>query len=125
MRAGSFFNRLDALFWDQGRRRRVEIALAAGLAEGLGRPVAPHETLIDIPKPEKWEMDVWVSAAQPPLGMQPLMTWVEATGQLPADLSKYEQHQRRIRIVAVESIAAEVRVRRDDVLLPLLEQALA
>ncbi len=125
MRAGSFFNRLDALFWDQSRRRRVEIALAAGLAEGLGRPVAPHEALIDIPKPEKWEMEVWVSTAQPPLGMQPLMTWVEATGQLPADLSKYEQHQRRIRIVAAESIAAEVRARRDDLLVPLLEQALA
>ena len=87
--------------------------------------MAPHEVLIDIPKPEKWEMEVWVSAAQPPLGMQPLMTWVEATGQLPADLSKYEQHQRRIRIVAVESIAAELRARRDDVLLPLLEQSLA
>jgi hypothetical protein len=53
------------------------------------------------------------------------MTWVEATGQLPADLSKYEQHQRRIRIVAAETISAEVRVRRDDLLLPLVEQALA
>jgi HD superfamily phosphohydrolase len=125
MRAGSLFNRLDALFWDQGRRRRVEMALAAGLAEGLGRPVAPHEALIDIPKPEKWEMEVWVSTAQPALGMQPLMTWVEATGQLPADLSKYEQHQRRVRIVAAESIAAEVRARRDDLLVPLLERALA
>ncbi len=125
MRAGSLFNRLDALFWDQGRRRRVEIALAAGLAEGLGRPVASYEVLIDIPKPEKWEMEVWVSFAQPPLGMQPLMTWVEATGQLPADLSKYEQHQRRIRIVAAEPIAAAVRARRDDLLVPLLERALA
>ncbi len=125
MRAGSLFNRVDALFWDQGRRRRVEMALAAGLAESLARPVAPHDVLVDIPKPEKWEMEVWVSAAQPPLGMQPLMTWVEATGQLPADLSKYEQHQRRIRIVAVESIAADIRARRDDVLVPLLERALA
>ncbi|HEY7348344.1 MAG TPA: HD domain-containing protein [Ktedonobacterales bacterium] len=124
MRVGSLFNRLDALFWDQGRRRRVEIALAAGLAEGLGRPVAPHETLIDIPKPEKWEMEVWVSFAHPPLGIQPLMTWVEATGQLPADLSKYEQHQRRIRIVAAEPIAAAARARRDDLLVPLLERAL-
>ncbi len=125
MRAGSLFNRLDALFWDQSRRRRVEIALAAGLAGGLGRTVAPHEVLIDIPKPEKWEMEVWVSFAQPPLGMQPMMTWVEATGQLPADLSKYEQHQRRIRIVAAESIAPDVRARRDDLLVPLLERALA
>ncbi len=125
MRAGSLFNRLDALFWDQGRRRRVEMALADGLAEGLGRPIAPHEILIDIPKPEKWEMDVWVSAAQPPLGMQTLMTWVEATGQLPADLSKYEQHQRRIRLVAVASVAAEIRAHHADVLLPLLERALA
>jgi HD superfamily phosphohydrolase len=125
MRAGSLFNRLDALFWDQGRRRRVEMALAAGLAEGLGRPVAPHDVLIDIPKPEKWEMEVWVSFAHPPLGMQPLLTWVEATGQLPADLSKYEQHQRRIRIVAEELLAAELRARGDDLLVPLMEHALA
>jgi hypothetical protein len=124
MRAGSFFNRLDALFWDQGKRRRVEMALAEGLAEGLGHPVAPHEVLVDIPKPEKWEMDVLVSFANPPLGMQPLMTWVEATGQLPADLSKYEQHQRRIRIVASETISAEARVRRDELLVPLVESAL-
>jgi len=124
MRAGSLFNRLDALFWDQGRRRRVEIALAAGLAEGLGRPVAPHDVLIDIPKPEKWEMEVWVSHAHPPLGMQPLMTWVEATGQLPADLSKYEQHQRRIRLVTADSLAADLRARRDDLLVPLLERTL-
>jgi hypothetical protein len=125
MRAGSLFNRLDALFWDQSRRRRVEIALASGLAEGLGGQVAPHEVLIDIPKPEKWEMDVLVSFAQPPLGMQPLMTWVEATGQLPTDLSKYEQHQRRIRLVAADAIAPDVRARRDDLLVPLLERALA
>jgi hypothetical protein len=57
--------------------------------------------------------------------MQPMMTWVEATGQLPADLSKYEQHQRRIRIVTAESIAPDVRARRDDLLVPLLERALA
>jgi hypothetical protein len=57
--------------------------------------------------------------------MQPLMTWVEATGQLPADLSKYEQHQRRIRVVAAEAIAADARARRDDLLAPLLERALA
>ncbi len=123
MRAGSFFSRLDALFWDQGRRRRVEIALAASLSEQLGRPVAPYEVLIDIPKPEKWEMEVWVRYAQPPLGMQPLMTWVEATGQLPADLSKYEQHQRRIRVVAAELLAAELRARGDDLLVPLVERA--
>ncbi len=123
MRAGSFFSRLDALFWDQGRRRRVEIELAAGLSERLERPVAPYEVLIDIPKPEKWEMEVWVSFEQPPLGMQPLMTWVEATGQLPADLSKYEQHQRRIRIVATESLAADLRARRDELLVPLVERA--
>ena len=123
MRAGSLFSRLDALFWDQGRRRRVEIELAAGLGEQLGRPIAPYEVLIDIPKPEKWEMEVWVSTAQPALGMQPLMTWVEATGQLPSDLSKYEQHQRRIRVVAADLLAAELRARGDDLLVPLVERA--
>ena len=123
MRAGSFFSRLDALYWDQGRRRRVEIELASMLSEQLGHPIAPYEVLIDIPKPEKWEMEVWVRYTQPPLGMQPLMTWVEATGQLPADLSKYEQHQRRIRIVAAELLAAELRARGDDLLVPLVERA--
>jgi HD superfamily phosphohydrolase len=68
-RAGRVYHQLDALFWDQPKRRRVEIALAQALAEGLEDEVAPHELLVDTPKPEKWEMDVLVRFSRPPLGM--------------------------------------------------------
>ncbi|HLZ23401.1 MAG TPA: HD domain-containing protein [Ktedonobacterales bacterium] len=121
-RAGRIFNQLDALFWDQGKRRRVEIALAEALETALAVPVAPQDVLVDIPKPEKWEMDVQVRFDQPPLGMAPLMTWTEATGLRGSDLGIYEQHQRRIRLVAREGVrdAAGIRVR--DVLLPMLER---
>jgi hypothetical protein len=111
-RAGRLFSRLDALFWDQPKRRRVENALAAALSDALGTPVASHAVLVDIPKPEKWEMDVLVGFNEPPIGMEPLMTWTEATGQRPSDLGVYEQHQRRIRIVgsaAVRSLLGERR----------------
>ncbi|MGH2516931.1 MAG: HD domain-containing protein, partial [Ktedonobacterales bacterium] len=121
-RAGRAFSQLDALFWDQGKRRRVEIALAAALAEALAVPVAPHDVLVDVPKPEKWEMDVQVRFDHPPLGMAPLMSWTEATGQRGSDLGIYEQHQRRIRIVAREGIRDVAHERARDVLLPVLER---
>ncbi len=120
-RAGRIFSLLDALFWDQGKRRRVEIALSHALDAAGECPVAAHDVLIDVPKPEKWEMDVQVSFASPPLGMEPRMTWAEATGQRPSDLGVYEQHQRRIRIVA----RAEIRDAFEDraaLLLPVLER---
>jgi len=97
--AGKVYNLLDTLFWDQAKRRRVEIALAEALSETLGEPVAAHDVLVDIPKPEKWEMDTLVAFAEPPLGMRPLMTWTDATGQRAEDLGVYERRQRRIRIV--------------------------
>jgi hypothetical protein len=67
-------------------------------------------------------MDVWVSFAHPPIGMEPLMTWVEATGLQPDDLARYEQHQRRIRIVVPERLRPLLHARRDDLLLPTLER---
>ncbi|MFI5274312.1 MAG: HD domain-containing protein [Ktedonobacterales bacterium] len=128
-RAGKLFSQLDALFWDQAKRRRVEVALAEALAAALDMPVAPHDVLLDVPKPEKWEMDVLVSFARPPVGMQPLMTWAEATGQRPADLGIYEQHQRRIRIVAREAVRDKARAAvagssatASPLLLPVLER---
>ncbi|WIG57485.1 MAG: dNTP triphosphohydrolase, broad substrate specificity [Ktedonobacterales bacterium] len=121
-RAGKLFSQLDALFWDQAKRRRVEIELAAALAEGLGASVAPYETLVDVPKPEKWEMDVQVRFAQPPIGMVSLMTWAEATGQRPSDLGVYEQHQRRIRVVASERVRALAGGSAEALLLPVLER---
>ena len=121
-RAGRVFSQLDALFWDQPKRRRVEIALAAALAEGLEAEIMPHDLLVDIPKPEKWEMDVLVRFSRPPLGMAAQMTWTEATGQRPSDLGVYEQHQRRIRIVASERVRDMVGARAESLLLPALER---
>jgi HD superfamily phosphohydrolase len=120
--AGRLFSRLDALFWDPERRRRIEQNLAAELAAALEIEIADYEVLFDIPRPEKWEMDVWVSFAHPPIGMEPLMTWVEATGLQPDDLARYEQHQRRIRIVVPERLRPLLHARRDDLLLPTLER---
>jgi HD superfamily phosphohydrolase len=121
-RAGRIYHQLDALFWDQPKRRRVEIALASALAEGLEAEIAPHDLLVDIPKPEKWEMDVLVRFSRPPLGMARQMTWTEATGQRPSDLGVYEQHQRRIRIVASERVRDLVGDRAGTLLLLALER---
>ncbi len=101
-RAGKPYQLLDTLFWDQGKRRRVEESLAAEVSAAIEETVAPWELLVDIPKPEKWEMNTLVTFDDPPLGMRPLMTWAEATGQRPDDLGLYERHQRRIRIVCHE-----------------------
>jgi len=120
--AGRLFQRLEALFWDAQRRRRIEQALAAELADVLEMEIADYELLLDIPRPEKWEMDVWISFAHPPVGMEPLMTWVEATGLQPDDLARYEQHQRRIRVVVSERLRPVLLERRDDLLIPLIER---
>jgi hypothetical protein len=50
------------------------------------------------------------------------MTWVEATGLQSDDLARYEQHQRRIRIVVPERLRSMLQARRDDLLLPILER---
>src|SRR6266516_3808167 len=120
--AGRLFNRLDALFWNANRRRHVEQLLVAELARVLEMEVADYEVLFDIPRPEKWEMGVWVTfGAHPPIGMNELVTWVQATGLQPDDLARYEQHQRRIRVVVPERLRAPLQSRIDDLLLPMLE----
>ncbi|GER88651.1 hypothetical protein KDW_28130 [Dictyobacter vulcani] len=121
--AGSLFRRLEALFWDAHRRSYVEQKLAGELAEILQIPVANHEVLLDIPRPEKWEMDVWISFEHPPIGMKPLMKWVEATGLQPDDLARYEHHQRRIRVVTTEAVRSAIRQQPvDDLLLSIIER---
>jgi uncharacterized protein len=120
--AGRLFSRLEALFWDTQRRRRVEQLLAAELASALAIEIADYEVLFDIPRPEKWEMDVWVTFHNPPIGMDSLVNWVEATGLQPDDLARYEQHQRRIRVVVPERLREPLLVRKEDVLLPTLER---
>jgi HD superfamily phosphohydrolase len=120
--AGQLFQRLDALYWDAPRRRRLEQALAGEVARALELEIADYEMLIDIPRSVNWEMDVWVWFADPPLGMEPLVTWVQATGLQPDDLARYELHQRRIRVLVPERLRAPLRAHRQDLLLPLLER---
>ncbi len=125
-RAGSVFQLLDTLFWDQAKRRRVEIALAeaanAALGESLSQPLNDYDILVDVPKPEKWEVDTLVAFSQPPLGMAPLMTWTEATGQRPDDLGVYERRQRRIRLVASDAVRGALADRVVDIVLPVIER---
>ncbi len=120
--AGRFYSRLEALFWDPQRRRHIEQLLATELANALQIEIADFEVLFDIPRPEKWEMDVWVTFSNPSVGMNSLVTWVEATGLQSDDLARYEQHQRRIRVVVPERLREPVKARKDDVLLPALER---
>jgi len=120
--AGHLYNRLDALFWDAQRRRRLEQLLASELASALETEIADYEVLLDIPRPEKWEMDVHVTFANPPVGMNSLVTWVQATGLQPDDLARYEQHQRRISVVVPDRLRPPLQAHRDDLLLPTLEK---
>ncbi|HET8841929.1 MAG TPA: HD domain-containing protein, partial [Ktedonobacteraceae bacterium] len=119
--AGRLYNRLDALFWDANRRRQVSIALAEKLAVLLDREVADYEVLLDIPRPEKWEMDVWITFAHPPVGMGSLVSWADATGLRPDDLAIYEQHQRRIRVLVAEHLREPLLQRTGEVLQKLEE----
>ncbi|GCE13831.1 HD domain-containing protein [Tengunoibacter tsumagoiensis] len=120
--AGSLFRRLEALFWDAERRRRVEQELASELGKALTIEIADYAILFDIPRPEKWEMDVWIQFADPPVGMKPLMKWIEVTGLQSDDLARYEQHQRRIRLVVAEPLRPLLQAHRDDLLIPALER---
>ena len=120
--AGRLYRQLDALFWDAQRRHHIEQGLAAELSHALDTDMAGYEVLFDIPRPEKYEMDVWVTFANPPVGMDYLVPWVEATGLQPDDLARYEQHQRRIRVVVADRLRELLQARRDDVLLPILER---
>ena len=123
--AGRLYHRLDALFWDANRRRHIEQSLAQELATALDTDIADYEVLFDIPRPEKWEMDVLVSfGKQPPVGMSELETWVQATGLQPDDLARYEQHQRRIRVVVAPRLRDLLRTTKNEVLLPTLEKVL-
>jgi HD superfamily phosphohydrolase len=119
--AGRLYHRLDALFWDARRRRQIEIALATELAALVDSEIADYEVLLDVPRPEKWEMDVWVTFEHPPVGMGELVHWVEATGLQSDDLARYEQHQRRIRVLVAARLRDALLSRRAEVLQKLEE----
>jgi hypothetical protein len=109
-RAADLFDRLAERDQRADQRRATEHRLAAALRAASGQPIADHALLLDIPKPERWSTDVWISYARPPLGFEPLMHWTDAVGLGPEALRIYEEHQRRIRLVV------------DEAVLPLVEQ---
>ena len=119
-RAGDLFGHLNALYGDPARRRLVELGIAQQLERDLGYPIASHEVLIDIPKPERWRTDVWVSFDQPPVGFRRLMPWVDVVGLGDEDLKRYEEHRRVIRIVTSERLRETVRRDWERLLFPLL-----
>ena len=123
-RAGRVYHQLDALFWDQPKRRRVEIALAAGArARRLEAEIAPHDAAGG--RPQAGEVGDGCAGALQRVrrsAWRRQMTWTEATGQRPSDLGVYEQHQRRIRIVASERVRELVGDRAEALLLPALER---
>jgi len=121
-RAGAISAWLDRLFFDPPRRKRAETALGQALAEAIGLEIASHEVLLDIPKPERWEVDIWVYSARPAVGLEPLMSWLDATGASAEQLARYEQHQRRVRVVVSPRLRELAWARRDDVLLPTLRR---
>jgi HD superfamily phosphohydrolase len=122
-RSGRIFRKLDGLFYNPPARKQLELRLCDAVAEATGLHVAPHELLLDIPKPEKWEVDVVVRFERPPVGMEPVMTWKEATGLRGDDLAGYEAHQRRIRLVTTARLRDRVWGLRDSVVIPTLERA--
>ncbi len=123
-RAFELYARLGNLFFDPAARREVEGRLASGLAAELDEDIPPETVLIDIPKPERWRTDVWVSFARPPVGFSPLMPWRVVVGLTDDDFKRYEEHRRLIRIVAAEPYRDIVSASWERLLLPLLGAAI-
>lgn len=103
-RAGQLYKRLTALWNEPATRRIVEDQLGAAVGAITGVAVVPGQVLIDIPKPEKWRTDVLVAFDNPPVGFEPIMPWREVVGLTDADLKRYEEHRRLIRIVTTNHL---------------------
>jgi uncharacterized protein len=123
-RAFELYARLGNLFFDSLARRDVETRLAAALTEETGEPVPAGAVLIDIPKPERWRSDVWVTFERPPVGFEPLMPWREVVGLTDEDFKRYEEHRRLIRIVAAEPYREALSGSWEKLLMPLLGAAI-
>lgn len=119
-RAADLYQRLSALFFDPATRREVEIRMARTLSELLNQTIPSDSILIDIPKPEKWRTDVWVSFSQPPVGASPLMHWGEVVGLSDDDFKRYEEHRRLVRIVSIEPLRHVVSENWERLLMPSL-----
>ena len=115
-RAGERYQQLGALYADPGRRRLVENRLGELVSDVVRSPVPAGAILIDIPKPEKWRIDVLVSFAKPPLGFDPVMPWRAVAGLTDSDLKRYEEHRRLIRIVASADLRRDVGDRWEEIL---------
>ncbi|MBA3377742.1 MAG: HD domain-containing protein [Chloroflexia bacterium] len=118
--AVELYGRLGNLWFDPATRRQVELHLSTELGNLLGEPVSPTAILIDIPKPERWRTDVWVSFENPPVGIQPLMHWRDVVGLDDDDFKRYEEHRRLIRVVTEERYRDVVADRWEQLLYPLL-----
>ena len=123
-RAFELYGRLGNLYFDPLARRDVELRMAERLAALTGRPVPEDAILIDIPKPEKWKTDVWVSFEHPPVGFGLLMPWRDVVGLSDNDFKRYEEHRRLIRIVTRSEFRDVVRESWEQLLYPQLGAAI-
>jgi HD superfamily phosphohydrolase len=103
-RAGELFAQLGALYSNPAGRRDVETRLEKAIGKLAGAAIPPGSILIDIPKPEKWRTDVWISFARPPVGFESVMPWRTVAGLTDDDLKRYEEHRRLIRIVTTAEL---------------------
>ncbi len=123
-RAFELYGRLGNLHFDPLARRDVELHMAKALATATGRPVPGDAILIDIPKPEKWKTDVWVSFENPPVGYTTLMPWRDVVGLSDEDFKRYEEHRRLIRIVTQAEFKEDVQELWERLLYPQLGAAI-
>ena len=119
-RAWELYGRLGNLWFDPVARRSVELDLCDALARLLGEPVSDTAILIDIPKPERWKTDVWVTFERPPVGFQRLMHWRDVVGLEDEDFKRYEEHRRLIRIVTEDRYREIVAAHWEELIYPLL-----
>lgn len=119
-RAWELYGRLSNLWFDPVARRSVELDLCQALSRMLGEPVSDTAILIDIPKPERWKTDVWVTFERPPIGFQALMHWRDVVGLEDEDFKRYEEHRRLIRIVTEERYREIVAEHWEHLIYPLL-----
>jgi hypothetical protein len=83
--------------------------------------------LFDIvrPKPEQWRMDGWFDYTPAPVGMEACVSWSEATGLSPDDLSRFALSQCHMYLIAASRLHGLLWAKRDEVVQQLLEECLA
>jgi hypothetical protein len=59
---------------------------------------------------------VLVSFRRPPIGFEPVMAWREVAGLADADLKRYEDHRRLIRVVTTAELRVVVREHWESIL---------